>query len=135
MGKTGVRFQEAVADKTHTTGSETKFAKASRERQKLLLPGAHSAEGGEAGEELPPDVIFIQEFLEHQEVAQPSAQAKQGCQDRRTIERSFIGQQPPLGEPSTELRTQSTRDSSSSSSPLITSLPPETHSMLECYPS
>ena len=87
--------------------SQRKFSAALERRKLVLREGSHSPDSGAAGEELPEDLVLIQRYLAWLENnPSTSARAEQRRGEHRAVERSLIGQQPPLGPAGQPLRTQ-----------------------------
>ena len=94
--------------KTRPEQTQRKFVQAFNARiQVLEHAGEHSGDSRAAGERLPQDLMLLCDYQRYR-ASNPSAsiQAERGRQHGRSIERSVVGAQPPLGPDNNELRTQ-----------------------------
>ena len=69
-----------------------------------MLQQGHSAQDGEAGEDLPLELQMMREYLDWKENNSTAARAAAGQRERQSVQRSLIGQQPPLGPGAAPLR-------------------------------
>jgi hypothetical protein len=83
---------------------QSKFKRAEEAATKMLLPGTHSTNDGEGGEDVPESVSIFQQYWEHKKShPSKSMQEEQKREERCTMQHTILAPVPLLGSNINEL--------------------------------